>query len=207
MNRLICCLAVVVALVVPASADIVTNGQFLGSAGGFTTVNAGSNTIPGWTVTVGSVDWIGNYWSAPVGQSVDMDGNSPGAISQDITTVTGQTYWLSFWLAGNPDGHGNPVPAVNPKKLTVSAVNLNDSSLLSTQDYLHQWDLTWTLESFHFTATGSQTTLAFTSGDSGGPYGPVVADIRVPGPDFYTEFALGLSGLGLLMFFRRKRQA
>src|ERR1022692_3950496 len=61
MIRLICCLAVLVALVVPASADIVTNGKFLGTVsddpGSFTTVYAGdSTTIPDWTVTVGSVD-------------------------------------------------------------------------------------------------------------------------------------------------------
>jgi hypothetical protein len=54
---------------VPAHADINTNGTFLGVPGGpFTTVFSGSTAINGWTVTSGSVDWINTYWGSPVGK-------------------------------------------------------------------------------------------------------------------------------------------
>jgi choice-of-anchor C domain-containing protein len=188
--------------VVPASADIVTNGQFLGPAGNFTTVFAvNSTTIPGWTVSTGSVDWIGTYWSAPGGQSVDLDGNSPGAISQNIPTVAGQTYWLSFWLAGNPDGG----PVVKTLAVTVGA----DPSHIFTFDTTGKTktDMGWEHLGFSFTGPGGSTIITFASNDVASPWGPALADVRVPGPDFYTEFAVGLSGLGLLMFIRRKRQA
>lgn len=220
MIRLFYCLAVLAALVVPASADIVKNGQFEGVSGeyiagvyiwhyidylgAYIDVTANVPDIPDWTVTAGSVDWIGTYWQAPPpgGQSVDLDGNSPGAISQDIITHPGQTYWLSFWLAGNPDG-GDAT-----KKLEVTVGGASHIFAFDTFGK-SKADMGWTPLGISFTATGGSTTIAFASGDgNGSPYGPVIGDVevRVPGPDFYTEFALSLSGLGLLMFVRRKRQ-
>lgn len=38
-------------------------------------------------------------------------------------------------------------------------------------------DMQYLLETFDFTATGSQTVLTFASGDTGSPYGPVIADV------------------------------
>ena len=92
-----------------ARANLVFNGSFEIGAdpGSFTTLNAVDNSIPGWTVTGGSVDYIGSYWQASNGvRSLDMDGyNAAGAIaSQTFATVAGLAYWVSFDLAGNTDG-------------------------------------------------------------------------------------------------------
>jgi len=211
MRRFFCFLAVLAAVVLPASADLVTNGTFQPGPQQqplFETIpNALGTTIPGWTVTTGSVDWIGNYWLPPPsgGYSLDLDGNAPGAVSQTINTTAGDTYWLSFYLAGNPDG------PPDPKTVMVCAAN-------SCQDFSHarppnpssladnQIDMGWTLEGLSFKATYASTTISFTSDESGGTFwGPVIGGVSVPEAGFYSTFALGLSGL--LMFVRRKRQA
>ena len=72
-------------------------------AAAFTTVNS-TATLGPWTVSNGSIDWIGGYWTASAGTgSVDMAGNSAGTIKTQLPTIAGQTYVLSFDLAGNPD--------------------------------------------------------------------------------------------------------
>jgi choice-of-anchor C domain-containing protein len=208
MIRLFCCLAVLVALVVPASADIVMNGQFLtgtNSPGAFENLGIGSTVIDHWSVTAGNVDWIGTYWQQQPagGQSMDLDGLMPGAISQNIATVAGQTYFLSFWLAGNP---ANQDPTQTLKTLEVTAGNASQIFTFDTAGHSTA-GMGWVPRGISFTATGPSTTITFASKDVSGDYGPALADVSVPGPDFYTEFAVGLSGLGLLIFARRKRQA
>lgn len=81
-----------------AHADLVTNGTFTSDGvdlGGFITVAPSSSTqIPGWTVTQNTVDWIGSYWTTPVGNSIDLDGTPGfGGISQTLGSLTaGQQY-------------------------------------------------------------------------------------------------------------------
>jgi hypothetical protein len=103
MRRFLCCLAVLAAvMVLPASADV-QNGQFLPLGGPdpgvyLTVPNSSGITIPYWTVTQGSVDWIGTYWQQPPtgGNSVDLDGYyAAGGISQHIVTTVGWTSLLS----------------------------------------------------------------------------------------------------------------
>jgi choice-of-anchor C domain-containing protein len=62
-------------------------------------------TFGNWSVATGSIDLIDEqYWQAGHGQqSVDMDGDSAGAIYQDLPTRVGATYTLSFLLAANPE--------------------------------------------------------------------------------------------------------
>ena len=187
----------------PAYADIV-NGTFLTPpAGTYTTVTG--TTIPGWTVTQGSVDWINTYWQQPpIGYSVDLDGLAVGAISQTIDTIINQTYLLSFWLAGNPDG------PPDPKSVSVSADA--SSQTFTAPRPPSTANMGWTQHFFQFTATALSTTITFTSLDtpSSNPYGPALGDVSitsVPEASFYADFASTL-GLGLIfMLFRRKRQA
>lgn len=100
------------ALVAGASADVVNGGFELPDAG-FRTVNSGQ-TYGGWTAggpsdiefVHATVDprlpglessaYEGEYW-------IDLTGvGAPSSIYQDVATVAGQQYEISFAMAGNP---------------------------------------------------------------------------------------------------------
>jgi choice-of-anchor C domain-containing protein len=194
-------------LVIPASANLVTNGTFSTPPGGaFETLGEGSSAIPGWTVgSVGSVDWINNYWQNPAGSySLDMDGDTPGSISQTgISTIAGHMYDLTFDLSGNPDG-GNPL-----KTLQVSATGGTPESFLYTTGSNTHASMNYLSESYVFTASSNSTTINFQSLDAyPSPYGPVLANVAMgaattPEPGFYGVLGLGLSGLVLVASRRR----
>src|SRR5437879_8479614 len=67
---------------------------------------AGSSAIPGWTISVGNVDWTtACNWTASEGtHSLDLVGGNTniGGVAQTFDTVPGATYQVSFDLAGNP---------------------------------------------------------------------------------------------------------
>jgi choice-of-anchor C domain-containing protein len=207
--------ALVGGMTVPAMADLVTNGNFAGQSPGtqYTTISSGSTFAGDWTVgNTGNVDWIGNYWQSPTGVagplngSVDLDGTSPGAISQSITTVAGAVYVLTFSLSGNPDNTSEPV-----KFLTVDAAGTGESYKYDTTGNTHT-SMNYIPESFMFTATSNSTIISFISTDAAGSdWGPVVGGIGVnlapttPEPGFYGALAIGLSGLFYLV--RRRQNA
>ena len=65
--------------------------------------------IPGWTVISGNVDIVGtNHWAAADGiQTLDLAGNTPGAIEQNVTDLTPEaTYEVVFDYAINKYGKG-----------------------------------------------------------------------------------------------------
>ena len=172
------------------------------SGPGFTTVTSG--TIGPWTVGLGGVDWISSYWVPAEGDgSVDTAGNAPGSLSTILSTIAGQTYTLSFYLAGNPDG-GSAVKQLNVQVGTVNQVFTFDTTGHS------KTSMGWVLESVSFVASGNDT-LTFTSQDTlvtGGPspYGAVLDGVSVstaiPEPATYAFALLGLAGVCL---FRRRR--
>jgi len=157
------------------AASAVTNGSFETGTdpGVFSTLVAGDNTsVPGWTVTAGSVDYIGSYWTASDGtRSLDMTGFSAGAISQMFTTVPGHTYTVAFDMAGNPAG----APTV--KTLTVDAGSLPTTYTFDTTGKTLT-NMGWQPQTYSFTATGTSTTVTFTSMDSGF-YGPALDNVMI----------------------------
>jgi choice-of-anchor C domain-containing protein len=182
------------------ASNLVADGSFSEGAGvgSFSTISAGGN-IGAWSVTSGSVDLIGSYWTAPTGYSIDLDGNAPGAISQDLSLAAGG-YLLTFSLAGNPDG-GNTTKSV---EVSIDGV---------TRDYTFNTagqskdSMGWVTESIWFTNTDAATTLSFTSKDAGGPYGAALADVSVTAVPEPESISLLLAGLGMVgvMASRRKR--
>jgi choice-of-anchor C domain-containing protein len=214
--RKICLLSTVAAasiLAAPAAfaGNAVLDGDFNNSISGFTTFFSGSSFGP-WAVTSGSVDLIGGYWQSPSGPnppsgtngSVDMDGDSPGAISQGISGLTdGKTYTLTFWLSGNPDG-----PPMT-KSLDVSIGSVVDDNFTYTIGTNTHTDMMYNMESLTFTA-GATNTLLFASQDAASPgfYGPVIGgvSINVPEPATWAMMLLGFAGLGFAGY-RKARPA
>ncbi len=180
-------LTVSLAGVSSAADPAIVNGSFETgtSPGVYTQLSAvDSVSITGWTVSSGTVDYIGTYWQAADGvRSLDLNGSSAGAVRQAFATVVGTTYKVTFRMSGNPGGGvgtrtmtadvgGAPtafsyeVGAINPPTLT---------------------DMKWKTKSFSFTATAVLTTLTFTSTTTGAS-GPALDRVRV---DVATDKAGG----------------
>ena len=179
-----------------AGPNLVADGTFDGSAGSFTTVGNGG-TIGAWTVGGDSVDWIGSYWTPPVGQSIDLDGNNPGAVSQTLTGLAAGEYVVTFDLSGNPDG-GDATKMVDvslggsPAKLVTFTTNSSAG-------------MTWSTETLAFTVGAGDQTLSFTSADKSGPYGAAIADVSVTAVPEPGNLALMMAGaMGLFGLTRRR---
>jgi hypothetical protein len=211
--------AILAAAICQASASTFTDGEFNAPPGSapFQTIDAGGS-LGVWTVGTpagasvpGSVDFINGYWQSPPtgGNSVDLDGLTPGSISQTFTSAGG-TDVLSFYLSGNPDGiqAGDP----NAKELQVT-ISTSTGYYTYTLNPLtnSKGNMEWAYETLAFSGGGS-TTVTFTSLDNTPPYtgysgfyGPVVGGIGItPIPAALPLFAGGLGLLGLVTR-RRKR--
>ena len=155
------------------------NGTFVDNGLGWHTLFPGSTTITGWLVgssanngSSDSIDWVGPYWQHSDGsKSLDLSGNARGSISQSFTTVAGETYTLTFYVAGNPQC-GDEI-----KKLRVSAGGTSEDFEFDTKDTSLS-NMGWTREYFSFTATGTTTALKFESLTSGS-CGPALDNVSV----------------------------
>ncbi len=183
---------------IPARANV-SNGTFAGNAGSWTEFSTGETFAGAWHVDAGTVDWIGSYWAGPPGggNSVDMDGIGPGAISQTIATVANTVYTLSFALNGNPDRPETKILNVYAVGATPAVFSINppaDRTLAAFQSAYLQ-------ETLQFTAVDSSTTIRFVSGDAAGsPSGAVIGDISVtsaatPEPALFGVLSLGICGV------------
>lgn len=159
-----------------------------------------------WSVS-GSIDLIGTYWQQPPngGQSVDLDGNSGGIISQTFATTSGQKYQLTFELSGNPDKD-------TTKYLDVSVGNVSNNQYTfvnSATNGLNKSNMGWEQETLDFTATSNSTTLKFTglAGNATNPYGAVIGNIDVePATATPLPGAAYLLGPGLMALMGLKRK-
>ena len=232
MMRLLCCLALLGAFVMPAAADIpYINGQFdtpTTTPSGYQQISGA--VIPLWTVTRGKVDWISTLWAPPPlgGFSVDLNGTGPGGITSSVHLAPGQ-YLLSFYLAGYAPSNGvDKLVDVAAGTVTASSAqgffdvkagqSVETAEAVGAAGALRA--LTWTHETLQFSVTSSSSnTIAFRSLAGNGLYGPVVGDVslksltpspRVPEAGFYSAFALNLGGLllsGGFLLVRQRRKA
>jgi choice-of-anchor C domain-containing protein len=153
-----------------------TNSSFESGVdpGSFTTLQSpDSSSIDNWTVSAGSVDYIGSYWEASDGtRSLDMSGDSAGTVTKTFSTVVGHTYEVTFALAGNPDGG----PAM--KALSVSAGNDTQTYEFTNTTETTREDMGWAQRTFAFTATTTSTTLSFAS-QTEGFWGPALDNVTI----------------------------
>ena len=178
--------------------NLVADGSFAGSAGSFTTVNSGGS-IGAWTVGGDSVDWIGSYWTPPVGQSIDLDGNAPGAISQTLTGLAAGEYTVTFDLSGNPDG-GDATKLVD--------VSLGGSPAQQVSFTTNSAaGMTWATETLTFNVAAGDQALSFVSADVGGPYGAAIADVSVTAVPEPASLGLLLAGIGMIGVMSSRRRA
>ena len=127
-------------------------------------------TMGPWTVESGSIDLVDEtYWlPAHLQQSIDLNGLTAGAIYQDVATVPGTTYSLSFAVASAPDF---------PSARQVVQVTFGDQSHV----FKVPADSAWRLGRFAVTATETSTRLKFQSlgGGNGGNAGPALDRVLV----------------------------
>jgi hypothetical protein len=147
----------------------------------------GSTGMPGWTVgsAVGAdngVDLVSGTFDGvyPVSlgvQSVDLNHNTPGSVSQNLATTAGQLYALTFMLSGYP---------VTPECFSVLTKTLHVTAGATAGDFVFNsnqaasplGNQSFSKETLTFTATSSVTTLTFT-GTNAGCAGPIIDDVAV----------------------------
>ncbi|HEX4703857.1 MAG TPA: choice-of-anchor C family protein [Pseudonocardiaceae bacterium] len=159
-----------------AAASAFSNGSFetpVVAAHTFQTVFLGQS-IGAWTVTTGNVDLIGDgFWQASDGvQSLDLNGDEAGGVSQTFATTPLFAYEVSYELAGNPVD----LPIIKTGQAIVNGQVAQNFSFDITgkteanMGYVHR--------EFAFLATGGSTTLEFLSTNGGG-FGPVIDDVQI----------------------------
>jgi len=192
---------------VPANAavNLIADGNFDTplSAGNFTTYSATQSFGAGnvWSVSSGSVDEIGGYWQAPPagGGSVDLSGNSAGAIQQSFNATTGN-YNLQFYLSGNPDGG-----LATTKQITVSIGGVTQDFFYTLGGSNSRSNMNYVLETLAFTSLGGPNLVSFTS-DTDSAFGGVIGGVTVsaiPEPATWTMLLLGFGAIGWTL---RRRQ-
>jgi hypothetical protein len=122
---------------VPATNNVTTaasNVWFNGFEGGGRSLGmpVGTYFAGGWYITYGTVDLFSYpaFIYQPLYQGtncIDLNGNGPGTIVTNVSTVAGDTYSLSFAYAQDPDGKNNGYPAASANLLQNGNFLLNVS--------------------------------------------------------------------------------
>jgi choice-of-anchor C domain-containing protein len=126
-------------------------------------IDAGSNILPGWTVTGVGIDYvIAPYWAPSHGRvSLDLSGtnhvtnNYAGGVSQAFATEPGAVYQVQFDMAGNQYQGGS-------RQLEVEVGDQEHTYTfnISSQDPKR---MGWVRKRFLFTASETTTTISFRS--------------------------------------------
>ncbi len=182
----------------PSAGNIVINGNFENPTANWdmNTYLVGA-TFGSWTVESGDVQLIAaTRWqdasAAGNGQSVDLNGSSAGAIYQDLVTIPGQSYSLSFALSGNPEG------APTLKQMGIWwGTNIVDTVSFDVTGH-SDTSMGWTPKQYSVVATSTISRLTFRSLVAG-YFGPALDEVAVTGSAGYsisgrvTDGAAGLS--------------
>lgn len=160
----------------PCGPNLISNGSFEKGTtpGEWLTIKTGSSDLDDWTVSKGTVDIVGTLWPASDGdRSIDLDGTSFGAISQDVKTDAGKTYVVTFDFSGNAYG----APTIKTMRLSAGDASAQYSFDVSKRPYR---SMGWQTHTWRFVAKGKSTAVEFESLDTeNGYYGPVIDNVKV----------------------------
>jgi uncharacterized delta-60 repeat protein len=168
----------VVPSVPDAPQDVAQDGSFThAGATGYVNVGIGQ-TIGGaggsWTVVSGDVDLEGGWADSPLGgTALGLDGTTPGAIAQTLTTEAGRQYQVVFALTGNFQSTDTSYD------LRLSAAGVSEDFTTTEPSGWSPTNLLWEHRSFNFTATGPTTDIQFASLSDSGGYGAVIGDVQI----------------------------
>lgn len=175
------------------NAQIITNGSFeTPNVSTFVTINAGQTTIAPWVVNLGSVDVVdSNFNGAPAFQGqqyLDLDGISPGRVTQPFATTPGLSYTINFAYANNY--LNQPSASATVKLFDLGGVRLSQTITHSSSV---SGNLNWTVFGGQFTAVQSTTSLEFSSLSAPGSGGGIFLDAVqiVPEPASAVLLLLG----------------
>jgi hypothetical protein len=179
---------------VAAGSELVANGSFETPTVIHTTTYDTYPPTPagfGWSVTGNSIDHIRGYWPAYDGsQSVDLDGNAPGGVSQTLATVPGQPYVLRFAYSANPDrlsispciatnsANGGAHMSVSWGGAQLASYTFNDANSRTGTPADMKWR-TVELPIAGSATTGTTTALSFASTDAPSACGIALDDVSV----------------------------
>jgi choice-of-anchor C domain-containing protein len=202
-----------------ALADVVNGGFEAGTPNDgpsthWTRLSPGDTSMTSWTIASGNVDWFSAEAATACqgSRSVDLNGNTNGAISQSFATTPGASYRVTFCLAANTNG----APTV--KTVDVSATGNPTVSYQFDGTGHTLTNMGWTTKSYPFVASGNSTTLTFASTttvvEGLNAFGPVIdnvvvlQDSAIPTLTEWGIIALiGLLGMASLRALRRRHIA
>jgi choice-of-anchor C domain-containing protein len=137
----------------------------------FLSLSAGADELEGWTISSGSLDLVGAYWSHYAGHgSLDLNGGAAATLVQEVKGKAGDNYELTFALAGNPDGAG-------AMSVRVSAGNASKTFTFDVTGHSRQ-SMGWKQETLAFTATAATIDVRFQSLVSGNS-GPALDSVNL----------------------------
>lgn len=194
------------------AANLLDNGSFETGTdpptGDYRTLNASNDSfddITGWIV-IGSVDWKNSYWTAQEqNRSLDLSGDSIGAISTTFATIPGEIYTVTFYMSGNFVGGDDT------KRLEISADGQSQIFSFTIPSDWSTTNMDWIQKTFIFVADDSSALLTFAS-MANNAFGPALDNVEVFGlappsdvPLPGTVWLLGSGLLGLLGWRRKRR--
>lgn len=198
-----------------ASTNLVVNGSFEDISANLGVQQLANNTwqvfssIPGWTTfsgagievrrNVSGVAQHGVQFVELDSHKVNNNNTTNSTMQQVLSTVSGQSYTLSFWYSPRPSTANRPVDTNN------LAVLWNGATLLPTlggtnNTGSHNW------QQYSYTVTGTGTdTLRFSAFGTQDTYGGSLDNVSVTAVPEPGSLAMMIAGLGMLGTIARRR--
>jgi hypothetical protein len=199
-NKLLATVALF-ALACTARANLLVNGSFEDVA-----IASGSYSlfaaIPGWSIDTGPFIEIQNHVAGSPhdgNQYLELDSTANTSVYQDVLTVVGAPYRLTFWYS--------PRPGIASSSNGVDLMIDGNLTALLIGDGTANGDTVWTQYSFLVIGDGS-TRIEFAgvgTSDSLGGYIDAVSLTTVPEPNVLV--LLAAAGLAASTFLRRRCMA